>query len=310
MILMRLKIGKENDAITKEGRLLPQQVAKIGYCIRSPFTPPEQSLESFLMAYNHKYRYFVVDIQKTKDGSLVCWHDLDLRRGKCCYSGGGKIEKKEVLAQYTLRELNAQFDFGIYKGKQYANTEVLLFEVFLDFLKKHPDAFAILEFKYDIASSDVELVTALLQKYAVNKQVGWAVESGALDTVSQIICFNSNATIFARRARKDQEKTILQSIFKIRDITPNVYLIVTDYYVFLETDIIEEAKKQGIKIMYSEVRFPMELFFFEAAGKAALCDLISCEKVYSPHSIRMPLLANRVLNLFDTIAHFIIYRKL
>ena len=82
---------------------------------------PENTLYSFYMGLNTGANGIETDIQRTKDGVLVLFHDDDLFRILGIH---GKI------ADYSYKELLAM-DFGKFKGTRFVNEKIVTLEEFL-----------------------------------------------------------------------------------------------------------------------------------------------------------------------------------
>lgn len=84
---------------------LPDIVAHRGYCSIAP----ENTLEAFRRAVDVGADMIELDVQLTKDGYIVVFHDLDLSR----ITGN-----KKTISDYTYAELY-NFDFGSYKSSYF-----------------------------------------------------------------------------------------------------------------------------------------------------------------------------------------------
>ena len=94
---------------------------------------PENTLKSFRYGLELGANGIELDLQKTKDGKVVIFHDGVI---DCKSNGKGKI------ADYTYAEL-LELDFGSWKGEQFKGEKICLFEDFAkEFLAK-PLTFAI-----------------------------------------------------------------------------------------------------------------------------------------------------------------------
>ena len=88
---------------------------------------PENTLISFRYGVELGANGIELDLQKTKDGKVVIFHD-DVIDNKS--NGRGKI------ADYTYAEL-LEMDFGAWKGEEFKGTKICLFEDFAkEFLRK------------------------------------------------------------------------------------------------------------------------------------------------------------------------------
>jgi len=81
---------------------------------------PENTMSSFRLGVKMGANGIELDLQKTKDGKIVIFHDDTIDNKS---NGTGKI------ADYTYDEL-LQMDFGSWKDKEYAGEKIVLFEDF------------------------------------------------------------------------------------------------------------------------------------------------------------------------------------
>ena len=81
---------------------------------------PENTMVSFRMGLEMGANGIETDVQETKDGKLVLFHDDTIER---CSNGTGKI------ADYTYDEL-LNMDFGGWKNEKYKGEPIVLFEDF------------------------------------------------------------------------------------------------------------------------------------------------------------------------------------
>lgn len=87
---------------------------------------PENTISSFDLGIKMLANGIELDLQKTKDGKIVIFHDDVLDNKSNCK---GKIE------DYTYEEL-LKYDFGSWFDEKYKNEKIVLFE---DFAKKYFD---------------------------------------------------------------------------------------------------------------------------------------------------------------------------
>lgn len=112
---------------------------------------PENTLISFRYGVELGANGIELDLQETKDGKIVIFHD-DIIDNKC--NGTGKI------IDYTYEELY-NMDFGFWKGEEFRGTKICLFEAFAkEFLAKD------LTFAIEIKSNNIEQqVLDIIYKY-------------------------------------------------------------------------------------------------------------------------------------------------
>ena len=109
---------------------------------------PENTIPAFELGVKMQANGIETDVQKTKDGVLVLFHDSNLVR--IC-------GRPEAISDLTYQEL-LQLDFGIHKGEQYRNTRIPTLEEFLQKFADKDLQFAI-EFKVTgIEKEALELV--------------------------------------------------------------------------------------------------------------------------------------------------------
>lgn len=82
---------------------------------------PENTMAAFELGVKMNANGIETDVQKTRDGVLVLFHDSNLLR--IC-------GRPEAICDLTYQEL-LQLDFGIHKGEMYRNTRIPTLEEFL-----------------------------------------------------------------------------------------------------------------------------------------------------------------------------------
>ncbi len=90
-----------------------------------PVVAPENTLPSFKYAMELGADWIETDVQVTKDGKLVLFHDGDLQR----ITG-----KTGAISDYTYDEL-LQMDFGAWFSESYKGTQIPTLQEFLDLVK-------------------------------------------------------------------------------------------------------------------------------------------------------------------------------
>ncbi len=105
---------------------------------------PEHTREAYLLAIEQKSDYVEQDLQITKDGRLVCLHDLTLERTTNAAEvfpdrfreddSTGKREKHWYVVDFTLEEIK-RLDAGSWFDKKFAGTKVLTFQEAIDLVR-------------------------------------------------------------------------------------------------------------------------------------------------------------------------------
>ena len=162
---------------------------------------PENTMSAFRKAIELKANGIELDLQKTKDGKLVIFHDKEIDKKS---NGTGKI------SDYTYNEL-LELDFGSWFGKEFKNEKIVLFE---DFMKSVSDKNLILaiELKEEgIEKDTLEIIdkyynkanifiTSFLynalsnvRKFDNNIKIGWLIEDDINKrNVSELVKISGN----------------------------------------------------------------------------------------------------------------------
>ncbi len=162
---------------------------------------PENTMSSFKKAFQLGSNGIELDLQKTKDGKLVIFHDKEIDKKS---NGTGKI------SDYTYNEL-LELDFGSWFGKEFKNEKIVLFE---DFMKSVSDKNLILaiELKEEgIEKDTLEIIdkyynkanifiTSFLynalsnvRKFDNNIKIGWLIEDDINKrNVSELVKISGN----------------------------------------------------------------------------------------------------------------------
>lgn len=125
---------------------------------------PENTLETFLWAWNQK-AFPECDIQFTKDGIPVCYHDGKLGRI-------AKFESESVrnsqIRDFTWDEVR-KFDVGRYRGEAFAPEHIPTLESVFAAMKGNPERILYLDEK-GVSRPQAEIIAALARLYGVEKQ--------------------------------------------------------------------------------------------------------------------------------------------
>lgn len=113
---------------------------------------PENTMSAFNMALQLGANGIELDLQITKDGKIVIFHDNEIDK---------KSNKKGKISDYTYQEL-LNFDFGSWFNSKYKGEKIVLFEDFAkEFLQKE------LTFAIELKDEGMEKeVFDIIKKYA------------------------------------------------------------------------------------------------------------------------------------------------
>lgn len=118
---------------------------------------PENTMTSFRKALQLGANGIELDLQQTKDGKIVVFHDNKIEKKS---NGKGKI------SDYTYKEL-LDFDFGSWFNLKFKNEKIVLFEDFAkEFLSKE------LTFAIELKQEGIEKDTLdIVKKYATHDDI-------------------------------------------------------------------------------------------------------------------------------------------
>jgi len=123
---------------------------------------PENTLESFEWAWKVGVTP-EADLRTTKDGTIVCFHDPDLKR---VVSNLNETTKRATIENLSLAEVQ-KLEVGSFRGKQFDGQRVpTLASVFAP-MRGHPDRLLYL----DIKTADLNQLVRLIYEYDVERQV-------------------------------------------------------------------------------------------------------------------------------------------
>lgn len=174
---------------------------------------PENTIPAFRLSKEKGFSIVETDIDFTSDGVAVCIHDSTINR-TARNLDGSEIEETVSVRDTTYQELIDNYDFGIYKGEEYAGTKIPTFEEFLILCKKLGLKCYIelkngteeqIKYLRDTAArygmiDSITWISALhsllvyMHTYAPNDRIGWVISeftSGYLSGLSELIDENN-----------------------------------------------------------------------------------------------------------------------
>lgn len=161
---------KESDSVPFiEGS--KNQIARLGWDVYNPLNPPEQTAQSYALAYKNGCRIMLCDVRITSDGKYVLWHDETLNNSVRHTDGSAlsDTEKAMTIAGSTLSELNA-FDYGIYRGVEYAGMKIPMLDDFLKWCAL-ANCIPMLEIKVQLAETDCVAIAKMCKQYGLGDRV-------------------------------------------------------------------------------------------------------------------------------------------
>lgn len=149
-----------------------RSINRIGYDVYSSNTPPEQSIESFKLAYNKGFRILLCDLRFTKDNVPVCIHDATIN-SVARNTNGTIISETITVSEKNLAELNS-YDFGIKKGTEYSGTKILTLDEMCKLVKKlGVELYIEAKDTFEGADEKINIAVNIVRKYGL-KNVTWA----------------------------------------------------------------------------------------------------------------------------------------
>lgn len=186
---------------------------------------PENTMSAFKKAIELEATGIELDLQKTKDGKIVIFHDRTIDKHS---NGTGKI------SDYTYEKL-LKFDFGSWFDKKYKDEKIVLFEDFAkEFLPKK------LTFAIELKQEGIEKDTLeIIKKYAIHDNIYiTSFEYKSLENMRKIDLNIKLSWLIKEKINKDN----IEKLLKINgsQICPKAeYVTATD---------IELANENGLRV--------------------------------------------------------------
>jgi len=195
---------------------------------------PENTLASFYKAIELGAQGIETDLQKTKDGVIVLFHDNILDR---------KSDKRGAVADYTWAELR-EADVGSWFSPKYKGERLITFEQFLIFFGRR-DLLFVIELKPLFTHSEVREIIRLIDKYGARKKT--TITSFVFGNLKRARDVDRNIRIGYVLARKIDSDVIrrLESIDG-RQVCPLAELITPDQ--------VKLAHRHGLEVSVWGVR--------------------------------------------------------
>lgn len=95
---------------------------------------PENTIPAFKMSKRKGFNYVETDVQFTSDGVAVLIHDTTINRTARNADGTSVGTQEIYVSQKTYAEL-LEYDFGIWKGQEWAGTKIPRFDDFITLCK-------------------------------------------------------------------------------------------------------------------------------------------------------------------------------
>lgn len=134
---------------------------------------PENTMPAFDRALESSIDFVETDVQLTKDGVPVLFHDVRLDRTT---NGRGTV------AEHTMEQLR-KLDAGSWYGKAYAGTRIPTLDTFLARLATS-DKKALVELKFSWTAAELRPIITLIDQHALRDRV--VLQSFSLETLANL----------------------------------------------------------------------------------------------------------------------------
>ncbi len=135
---------------------------------------PENTMVAFRAALAEPMIDFIeTDVQLSRDGVPMLFHDVDLRRITSARSGIGDLDAKDL----------ARLDVGSWYGPEFASERIPTLEQFL-LLLKDSDKKALVELKFIWSGEEIERVVSLIDKHGLRDRV--LLQAFSIETLTNL----------------------------------------------------------------------------------------------------------------------------
>ena len=133
---------------------------------------PENTLPAFTLSRRKGFAYVETDVSFTKDGVAVLLHDETINR-TARNADGSRIAQTLPISELSYAQASA-YDFGIWKGADYAGTKIPRFEEFILLCRNislHP--YIELKSYTTYTPGQIQNLVDIVRKYGMENKVTW-----------------------------------------------------------------------------------------------------------------------------------------
>ena len=138
------------------------------------YTAPENTIPAFKLSKANGFSFVETDLHITSDNVPVLLHDETINR-TARNADGTEISTPISIQSITYQQA-LTYDFGIYKGSEYAGTKIPSLEEFI-ILCRNLDLHAYIEIKGNWSSTKLAIAYNIVKKYAMESKVTWTSSS-------------------------------------------------------------------------------------------------------------------------------------
>ena len=157
-----------------------RSINRIGYDVYNSNTPPQQSIESYKLAYKKGFRILLCDLRFTSDNVPVLHHD-DIINSYAKMPNGEPLTEEISISNSTYSKL-LEYDYGIYKGQEYKGTKIMHLKDMLK-LCRMLGCEIYIEVK-SMNEEQAKIACDLVRQYGISDKTSW---SGTLAQMQYVI---------------------------------------------------------------------------------------------------------------------------
>ena len=172
-----------------------KSINRLGYDVYNSVTPPEHSLDGYMLALEKGFDEILCDLRSTSDSVAICLYDATINR-TAKNIDGSNIPNTINILDITYNEAN-NYDYGLYKGTQYKGTKLLTFERIVKFAKMQGVTLHI-ETKCGTSETELTMIenaVRTVKKYNMSKFVSWSATHSNIEILQKIISLDKYANV-------------------------------------------------------------------------------------------------------------------
>lgn len=205
---------------------------------RGLVTAPENTIPAIKEAITSGYKITEFDVRFTSDNVAVLIHDDTINR-TARNMDGTEISETIYVNSVTYDQLQ-QYDFGIWKGSQYAGTKIPTLEDALKVLKKHNCCgdIDLTTLGDSISDAQIEIVLTMLRNYGV---LGYCMITDAVATIQRMLLFEKELIVCASNLTSETAISEAHTIIRFAKLP-----IVSLQYPYATQALYDFAHELGI----------------------------------------------------------------
>ncbi|MBR1781874.1 MAG: hypothetical protein IJ751_10800 [Oscillospiraceae bacterium] len=205
-------------------------------------TLPEQSLPAYQRALEQGFTVLLCDLQFTRDGVGVCFHDRSIHR-VARNRDGSELPSPDAggeriyLAEHTYDALSA-YDYGIYRGSEFAGLGLLRLEDMLEFCASQGVEELYIEIK-DGDAAQIAAAVALTKQYHL--PISWS--GSTVEQCRAVVDADPTARVATMPCAIDQ--AAIDELLSLRTPENEVFFFAYGNAILTE-DTVETLRRSGI----------------------------------------------------------------